>query len=248
MISLSTTVDFFSNEWFLYNGITLFLIGLLIIFLKGSSSIFITKFNKILAVIFILDFIFFHVYTFLDGTWFLTESLPFHLCSLMWLNAIYLLFSQKQWSFELMLFIGMPAAFHSLLTPQLNHGDSLFYIFDFFFSHGWLFAISFYCIFILNMRPRINSWWYSFLKLQDIILLVFIVNFMLNLYSFGYIIPPFEYSETSNYMYLLSPPIADNPFVIGPWPNYLLGLLFATFLHSLIVYLPFYFFKKLRND
>ena len=248
MISLSTTVDFFSNEWFLYNGLTLFLIGLLIIFLKGSSSIFITKFNKILAVIFILDFIFFHVYTFLDGTWFLTESLPFHLCSLMWLNAIYLLFSQKQWSFELMLFIGMPAAFHSLLTPQLNHGDSLFYIFDFFFSHGWLFAISFYCIFILKMRPRIHSWWYSFLKLQDIILLVFIVNFMLNLYSFGYIIPPFEYSETSNYMYLLSPPIADNPFVIGPWPNYLLGLLFATFLHSLIVYLPFYFFKKLRND
>jgi len=248
MFLFSSTIDFFSNEWFLYNGLTFFFISSLIFYLKKCSSIFIKKFNKILAIIFLADFFIFHIYTVLDGTWLLTESLPFHLCSLMWFNSIYLLIYKKQWSFELMLFIGMPAAFHSLLTPQLNHGDTIFYVFDFFFSHGWLFAISFYCIFVLNMRPRLSSWWYSFLRLQDIILLVFIVNFLVNLYLFGYVLPPFESFETSNYMYLLSPPIAENPFVLGPWPNYMLGLLFATFLHSLIIYIPFYFFKKIKND
>ena len=247
MVILSTTIGIFSNEWFLYNSLTFFLIVFLFYFLKRCSSDFIESFNKKLAFLFIVEFIFFNVYQLIDGTWSLTESLPFHLCSLMWFNSIYLLIYRKQWSFELMLFIGMPAAFHSLLTPQLNHGNNSFYIFDFFFSHGWLFAISFYCIYILNMRPRILSWWYSFLKLQDIIILVFIVNFFVNIISFGYLIPPLGIEETSNYMYLLSPPIADNPFVLGPWPNYLLGLLFATFLHSIIIYLPFYYFKKIKK-
>ena len=248
MFLLSTTIDLFSSDWFLYNGLTLFLIGSLIFYLRKCSSKFIKKFNKILVLVFLADYLFFNLYTFVDGTWFLTESLPFHLCSLMWFNSMYLLAYEKQWSFELMLFIGMPAAFHSLLTPQLNHGNSSFYIFDFFFSHGWLFAISFYCIFVLKMRPRLHSWWHSFLRLQDIILIVFIVNFLVNFYLFGYILPPFDYSDTSNYMYLLSPPIADNPFVLGSWPNYLLGLLMATFLHSFLIYLPFYFFKKIKND
>ena len=40
-------------------------------------------------------------------------------------------------------------------------------------------------------------------------------------------------------MYLLELPIADNPFVIGSWPSYLLILLFAVFIHSIIIYLPF---------
>ena len=246
MFLFSTTISIFSNEWVLYNTITFFSIFILFSFLKKCSSTYIENFNKKLAVFFFIEFIFFNGYQLIDGTWSLTESLPFHLCSLMWFNSIYLLLYKKQWSFELMLFIGMPAAFHSLLTPQLNHGNNAFYIFDFFFSHGWLFAISFYCIYILNMKPRYFSWWYSFLKLQDIIALVFIVNFTINIFSYGYIIPQSELAETSNYMYLLSPPIADNPFVLGPWPNYLLGLLLATFLHSIIIYFPFYYYKKLK--
>lgn len=176
-------------------------------------------------------------------SWTVIESMPFHLCNLMWFNSIYLLLTKKQWSFELMLFIGMPAAFHSLLTPQLNHGNEFINVFDFFFGHGWLFACCFYCIFVLGMKPRITSWWHSFLRLQDIIIFVFVVNFTINYFSYGYILPPSLDSPTSNYMYLLAPPLADNPFVIGAWPSYLLGLMFATFLHSFIIYLPFYFKK-----
>ena len=74
----------------------------------------------------------------IDGTWSLTESLPFHLCSLMWFNSIYLLIYKKQWSFELMLFIGMPAAFHSLLTPQLNHGNNFIFLIFSLVTVGYL--------------------------------------------------------------------------------------------------------------
>ena len=248
MFLLSTTIDLFSNDWFICNGLTFFLIGFLIFYISKQKSEDIQKFNKKLAFFFLFEYVFIQLYYFSNGTWSFLESLPFHLCSLMWFNSIYLLLYKKQWSFELMLFIGMPAAFHSLLTPQLNHGNNFIHIFDFFFSHGWLFAISFYCIFVLKMKPRLYSWWHSFLRLQDIIVLVFMVNFSVNWYLFGYILPPFENSETSNYMYLLSPPIAENPFVLGVWPKYLLGLLTATFLHSLFIYLPFHFFKKLKND
>ena len=76
----------------------------------------------------------------------LLNLLPFHLCTLMWFNTIYILFTKKQWAFELMLFIGMPGALHALLTPQLNFGNDLIYMFDFFFSHGWLLVCPFYCI------------------------------------------------------------------------------------------------------
>jgi hypothetical integral membrane protein (TIGR02206 family) len=248
MFLFSTTIETFSKDWFLFNGITFFLIGFLIVYIKQTSLIFIKNFTKKLALFFLFEFLLMQFYYIFNGTWSVIESLPFHLCSIMWFNAIYLLLYKKQWSFELMLFIGMPAAFHSLLTPQLNHGDNFIFIFDFFFSHGWLFAVSFYCIFVLKMRPRVKSWWYSFLRLQDFIFIIFIFNFIINFFSFGYIIPPFDYSPTSNYMYLLNPPIANNPFVLGPWPNYILGLLGATFLHSFVIYLPFYFLKKIKND
>ena len=51
----------------------------------------------------------------------------------MWLVAIYMLITKQQWAFELLLFIGMPGGIHSLLTPELTHGDSLIHKADFFY-------------------------------------------------------------------------------------------------------------------
>ena len=244
MIILSKyTIPFMSNEWLVANGITFFCIIFLMLFLKKSSDTFINTFNKYFAYFLIVEYCFFQFFSIFNGTWSAIESMPFHLCTLMWFNTIYILFTRKQWAFELMLFIGLPGALHALLTPQLNYGNEFMYLFDFFFSHGWLFICPFYCIFILGMKPRIGSWWNSFLRFQDIIVFVFLANFTINYFSFGYILPPTLDSPTSNYMYLLSLPLADNPLVIGSWPSYLLVLLFAVFIHTLIIYLPF----KLTN-
>ena len=236
-------IPFLSSEWLIVNGVTFFFIFLLMFFLRKSSSEFIDRFNKYFAFFLIAEYLLFQCYSFFDGTWTAIESMPFHLCTFMWFNTIYILFTKKQWAFELMLFIGLPGAFHALLTPQLNFGNDFIYMFDFFFSHGWLLMSSFYFMFVLGMKPRVMSWWHSFLRLQDIIVLGFLANFSINYFSFGYILPPNLDSPTANFMYLLALPLADNPFVIGPWPSYLLILLFAVFLHALIIYLPF----KLTN-
>lgn len=240
-------IPFLSNEWLITNGITLFFLILLMFFLRKSSREFINRFNKYFAFFLIVEYFLFQFYCVLDGTWTAIESMPFHLCTLMWFNTIYILFTKKQWAFELMLFIGLPGAFHALFTPQLNFGNEFIYVFDFFFSHGWLFLCPFYCIFILGMKPRVMSWWHSFLRLQDIIVIVFLANFSINFFSYGYILPPSIDSPTANFMYLLATPLANNPFVTGPWPSYLLLLLFAVFMHALIIYLPFrllnYLFK-----
>ncbi len=252
MIILSKhTIPFMSSEWLIANGITFFFIILSILFLRKASNNFVNRFNRYFAFFLIAEYFFFQFYSIFNNTWVAIESMPFHLCTLMWFNTIYILFTRKQWAFELMLFIGFPGALHALLTPQLNFGNEFMYMFDFFFSHGWLFFCPFYCIFVLGMKPRIMSWWHSFLRFQDIIVFVFLANFLINYLSFGYILPPSLDSPTANYMYLLALPLADNPFVIGPWPSYLLILLFAVLIHALIIYLPFkltnFFFKNSLN-
>ena len=157
------------------------------------------------------------------------DSLPLHLCAIMWFVSIYLFLTQKKWAFEMMLFIGMPGGVHSLLTPELTHGDSLLHKIDFFIGHGGLVLAPFYAIFIMQMWPRKNAWWQSFLKLQFLVLIVGIFNYLAG----------------SNYMYLTHPPIADNPLIpsnesfFGKWPYYILIFELAVFLHALLINIPF---------
>ena len=73
-------------------------------------------------------------YYVLEGNWILTESLPLHLCSIMWIISIIFLLTRSQWLFELLLFIGMPGAFHSLITPELTNGNNLINKIEFFLT------------------------------------------------------------------------------------------------------------------
>ena len=123
------TIEFLSSEWLIANGITFFFIILLMVFLKNSSSQFVDKFNKYFAFFLIGEYFIFQTISVINGTWTFIESMPFHLCTLMWFNTIYILFTKKQWAFELMLFIGMPGALHALLTPQLNFGNDFLMVF-----------------------------------------------------------------------------------------------------------------------
>ena len=45
-------------------------------------------------------------------------------------------------------------------------------------------------------------------------------------------------------MYLAHKPIADNPFLIGEWPWYIIGLELVLILHIAIIYLPFAIKKR----
>ena len=102
------TIPFLSSEWFLVNGITFFLIIISLFFLINMSKTNIGKFNKYFAYILIFEYVIMQAFYVINESWSLIESMPFHLCTFMWFNTIYILFTKKQWAFELMLFIGLP--------------------------------------------------------------------------------------------------------------------------------------------
>ena len=224
----------FSAEWWIYNLITIILIATTICVGKNLSKKHKKTLTLVMAYLFIFDFVFMDFYNIYNGLWSTQDSLPLHLCNIMWLVAIYMLITKQQWAFELLLFIGLPGGIHSLLTPELTHGDSLIHKADFFLSHGGLVLAPLYAVFILKMWPRKLSWLFSFFKLQLLVIAVGALNYLLE----------------SNYMYLAHPPIANNPLIpnenslFGQWPYYILIFEIAVLAHAFIINLPFLLNEK----
>ena len=219
----------FSLEWFIYNIISIITILSIVYIGKNLSIKNKNKLTTAIAVLFIFEFFFMDWYHFYTGVWSVQDSLPLHLCGIMWFVSIYMFLTKKQWAFEMMLFIGMPGGVHSLLTPELTHGDSLLHKIDFFIGHAGLVLAPFYAICVLNMWPRKSAWWKSFIKLQVLVLIAILANYLF----------------ASNYMYLSYPPIANNPLIppessfFGQWPYYILIFEVAVLLHALLINLPF---------
>ena len=223
------TITTFSNEWWIFISCTIFAIIFLILFSKRLSLNSKNRLTNLLASIFMCELVLMNLYYILKGNWILTESLPLHLCSIMWIFSIVFLLTRSQWLFEVLLFIGMPGAFHSLVTPELTNGNDLINKIEFFFNHGGLVFVPLFAIFSLEMWPRKASWIKSFFALQIIAFLVFLINNLIG----------------SNYMFLMNPPIANNPLIpdgntfFGKWPFYIIILEFAVLLHIVLIYLPF---------
>ena len=218
----------FGVEWFFWNILTLFFILLVVLIPRNQSDKFKSNCTTFFALLMTFEYFFIQSYFVYKGIWTPQDSLPFHLCRLMLFNTIILLFSRNQIAFELMLFIGMVGGFHSLMTPELTHGSDLVLLIDYFLVHGALVAAPLYCIFVLGMRPRKIAWLKSFLYLQFFVVIVAIIDYLLG----------------ANYMYLAVKPEVNNPFLIGDWPYYIIGLELATLLHAFLVYIPFYLKKS----
>ena len=109
------------------------------------------------------------------------------------------------------------------MTPEFTIGTDGLLFYEYYLSHGGIILSSIYLTWILKMRPRRGSWWKIFLWSQLLIPIIGCINWVLN----------------ANYMYLCIKPIAKNPFLIGEWPWYLLGVECAVILHFFVVYLPF---------
>ena len=223
------TITTFSNDWWIFNSCTIFAIVILISFSKKLTANSKNRLKNLLASVFTCELVLMNLYYFLEGNWIITESLPLHLCSIMWIFSIIFLLTKSQWLFELLLFIGMPGAFHSLITPELTNGNNLINKIEFFFNHGGLVFVPLFAIFSLKMYPRKSSWIKSFFSLQIIALFVFLINNLIG----------------SNYMFLMNPPIANNPLIPdgsafwGKWPYYIIILEFAVLIHIMLIYLPF---------
>ena len=218
----------FGFDWFFWNILTLFFILFIVLIPRKQSDKFKSNCTTFFALLLVFEYIFIQSYFVYKGIWTPQDSLPFHLCRLMLFNTIILLFTRNQIAFELMLFVGMVGGFHSLMTPELTHGSDLVLLVDYFLVHGGLVAAPLYCIFVLGMRPRKMAWLKSFFYLQFFVVVVAIIDYILG----------------ANYMYLAVKPEVNNPFLIGDWPYYIIGLELATLLHAFLVYIPFYLKKS----
>jgi len=217
------TIEIFSLLWWQSNIITIGFIFILLILGNWFNTENREKLAKIIGIILISRAIGIHFYWDYIGIWKIESSLPLHLCGLSAILSGILLFWRKQWAYECLYFWGISGAFHSILTPEFTVGTSGFLFYEYYLSHGGIILSAIYLTWILGMRPRKSSWWKVFIWSQLFIPIVGCINFMLN----------------ANYMYLCIKPIAKNPFLIGEWPWYILGIELAALLHFFIVYLPF---------
>ena len=218
----------FSSEWIFWNTITLIFILLAVLIPRNKDQKIKNNLTIFFATLLIIEFVFIQAYYIYQGLWTPQDSLPFHLCRLMSITAIIVLYTRNQIAFELLLFVGMVGGFHSLLTPELTHGSDIVLLIDYFLVHGGLIAVPLFCVFVLGMRPRKMAWLKVFVYLQVLVVSVALIDFLLG----------------ANYMYLAIKPNVDNPFLVGDWPYYIIGLELATLLHAYLVYLPFYFKKS----
>ena len=139
-------------------------------------------------------------------------------------------FKPGQNLFELLVFWGLPGAFHSIITPELTHGFSPFLYAEYYIAHAGIFAMAVFASAVYGMKRRKHSWFRVWLFTQPVLALVGLTNYLTG----------------GNYMYLSEKPIADNPFVVGEWPWYILGLELAGLLHFAAVYGIFYWCKKVE--
>ena len=195
-------------------------ISLIILLLKNKSIEFKEKTNKYFAYFAILVYLTTNVYTIIIGDWTVQDFLPLHLCNISYFICILVLLNKKKWMYEWTLLLALPSALNAIMTPELIWGSSKWHIFEYYFMHGSLILVPLYLMFVMNYKLRILSWWSTFLRAQILVVIVFLLNLILG----------------TNYMFLLSKPLVNNPLILGDWPFYILFVQLIGFLHIVVIY------------
>ena len=201
--------------------VTCFIVICLIILLLKNKSIEVKeKTNKHFAYFAIIVYLITNIYAILIDDWTVQDFLPLHLCNISYFICILLLLNKKKWMYEWTLLLALPSALNAIITPELIWGSSKWHIFEYYFMHGSLILVPLYLMFVMNYKLRLLSWWKTFLRAQIVIIIVFLINLILG----------------SNYMFLLSKPLVNNPLILGDWPFYILSVQLIGLLHIVVIY------------
>ena len=225
------TIEVFSPVWWASNIISIFFISSILIYGKKVSSKS-EKLAKIIGLILIFRTVFIHFYWIHLDIWSIQSSLPLQLCGLSGILSGIVLLWRNQLAYECLYYWGIAGAFHSFFTPEFTTGSQGFLFYDYFISHGGIILSAIYLTWVIGMKPRKGSWWKIFLWSQFLLPIIGFINYQLD----------------SNYMYLCTKPIVDNPFLIGDWPYYLFGVEIAALFHFIIIYLPFMYLYHNKKD
>jgi hypothetical integral membrane protein (TIGR02206 family) len=154
-----------------------------------------------------------------QGTWSLSASLPLELCRVSFLIAGIALVTKSQALYEWAAYLGLPSGLEAILTPELTQGTSRWMLFDYYCSHSLLIAVPIVMSAFLLRKPRRWAAGYVFLTANALAAVVFWIDVAVG----------------ANYMFLLRRPLAKSPFLVGPWPWYIVGLELAAVLHIVVM-------------
>ncbi len=219
-MNLHEIIEPFTMEWWISMVTVLTLISVLIILPKYYWWAQTTYYPKAIAMLLLLNLLIENGYAMYSGSWNMRQNLPLHLCGFSSILGIVLLFRFNLFWAEMYFFFGLTGGIHSLITPEFDLGKEGFFYYSYFISHGGLLLVAFYLSIHQNLTLRKNSWLRAFLAIQVLALVVGLFN----------------YFTGSNYMYLSSPPIVENPLIIGPWPWYILVFEALALLHFFVFY------------
>tara|TARA_B110000467_G_C18273491_1_gene453911 strand:+ start:392 stop:1078 length:687 start_codon:yes stop_codon:yes gene_type:complete len=220
MMLIHELIEPLSSLWWKGIIICFVVISLLILLLRNKSIEFKEKTSTYFAYLAIIFYVSTNIFALIIGNWTIQDFLPLHLCNISYFICILVLLNKKQWMYEWTLLLAMPSALNALITPELIWGSTNWYIFEYYFMHGSLILVPLYLMFVMNYKLRIFSWWKTFLRAQIVFIIVFSLNLILD----------------TNYMFLLSKPLVNNPLIIGDWPFYILFVQLIGLLHIVIIY------------
>lgn len=214
-------VPIFSTHWFLGAILSFILFSSLIYLGRYALSYgFELKYRLFLAGIFLIREVYLFAYIANKGMFTLQDSLPLHLCGISYMCMIIFLIKPHAFLFEFLLLLSLGGALQSIITPELTHGYSTYFIIDYYFSHAGIIFVPMYGLFVLKLRPRKDSWWKVWVFGHALLFSVYLINLCLD----------------SNYIYLMEAPLVSNPLILHPYPMHLLGFEIFGTLHILLVF------------
>jgi hypothetical integral membrane protein (TIGR02206 family) len=218
-------MESFTPIWWTYITIVFLAIVALLALPKYSKWANHKIYRKALSIMLVSNLVIENCYGLYIGSWNIQENLPLHLCGMSSIMSIILLFNYHRPTAQVFYYWGLTGGFYSILTPEFDLGTQGFFFYAYFISHGGLILASLYMIIYDGFVPEKKSWLKSFVVIQFAAAGVGIFNWI----------------TQSNYMYLASPPIANNPLIMGDWPWYILTFEVLALGHFLFLYLIFDF-------
>ena len=216
------TIEMFTRDWYTYTTICIIAGSLVMILCRQLNEKGKYYLRTGLGIATLASVIFIHPYLFSIQEWTVQNSLPLHMCELSEIFAGIALIWPRQRLFEILCYWGIPGGLNSILTPELlNKGKNGLLLFHYYYEHSIIIIAPVLLMVLFGMRLSSRSWLRAFLFTNLCIPVIGMLNWLLG----------------SNYMYLAEKPTADNPFIIGDWPWYLLVLEFVALVHFYLVYI-----------
>ena len=216
----------FSNEHLITVGIG-FISCILLVFL-GFFTEKKATFAKIVAIavlgVEIAELLFRHHYY--GET--VAELLPLHLCPIVIILSIFMMFFHSEVLFQPVYFWSI-GAFFAILMPDIRDGMSNFASQSFFITHFFILFSTAYAFVHFRFRPTKAGFLCSFLLLVTLAFIMYFVNNKLG----------------TNFLYVNHPPVTKSLMdFMGPWPYYIFSLAGIDIAISFFMYLPFRKNKK----